>query len=165
MPDAPSRSGSYTLSTPTAPSRNNPISLRIYKALGTTFDDPSSREALEIAASFYSHTTSVKSKGKAINQDTINGDVNENGDNEVAVNGLREEDVKVAGDDDTWYETGIPKRRTLKGHHASTARKHLKRDVETRLSASSQKFLNAFGQVDQVSLCLVHHLYLIIVLL
>lgn len=52
-----------TLSGPSTPapaaSRNNPISLRIYKAIATNFDDRSSREALEIASSFYS------SKGKA----------------------------------------------------------------------------------------------------
>lgn len=53
-------------STPApAVSRNNPISLRIYKAIGTNFDDRASREALEIASSFYSS----KGKGRASSQD------------------------------------------------------------------------------------------------
>lgn len=61
---APSRSDSLSYPTSTAhratSSRHNPISLRIYKAIGTSFDDPGSREALEIASSFYA--PSVKEK-------------------------------------------------------------------------------------------------------
>jgi hypothetical protein len=117
MSVTPSRSSTINISAPTAPSRNNPISLRIYKALGTTFDDPSSREALEIAASFY-----------APRDDTLaNGD-------EV----------------DGW---GDQPRRTLKGQSAMMARRYLKRDVEMKLAESSQRFLDAFGEVDKVSLC------------
>jgi hypothetical protein len=103
----PSASGSAT-PTPAA-SRNNPISLRIYKAIGTSFDDRSSREALEIASSFYS----AKGKGRA-------------------------------DDDDI-----LPIRRTLKGQSAATARRNLKRDVEARMAGGAQRFLTAFGDVDQ----------------
>ncbi len=63
----PTRSLSLSQPTYTPPrvpsTRHNPISLRIYKAIGTSFDDPGSREALEIASSFYA--PSVKGKEKA----------------------------------------------------------------------------------------------------
>jgi hypothetical protein len=116
MSSTPTRSSTLNLSAPTAPSRNNPISLRIYKALGTTFDDPSSREALEIAASFYAPA---------------------------------ESNAHLNGED---LDDGLEKpRRTLKGQSAAMARRYLKRDVEMKLAESSQRFLDAFGEVDQVS--------------
>lgn len=106
-------------------SRNNPISLRIYKAIGTTFDDAGSREALELVSNFYAPTHSVKGKEKA-------EDIITNG------HGHGEEDA-------------LPRRRTLKGQSAATARKYLKKDVERKLAEGSRKFLDAFGEVDQVS--------------
>ncbi|BEI79779.1 hypothetical protein CcaverHIS002_0103080 [Cutaneotrichosporon cavernicola] len=104
---APGPSGSGSATPTPAASRNNPISLRIYKAIGTSFDDRSSREALEIASSFYS----AKGKGRT--------------------------------DDDI-----LPIRRTLKGQSAATARRNLKRDVEARMAGGAQRFLTAFGEVD-----------------
>lgn len=66
-PSGGSTSGASGSSTPVpAASRNNPISLRIYKAIGTSFDDRGSREALEIASGFYA---SSKAKGKAKAED------------------------------------------------------------------------------------------------
>ncbi|WVR03673.1 hypothetical protein IAU60_000668 [Kwoniella sp. DSM 27419] len=114
---SPSRSLSMSVSAPVPlpSSRNNPISLRIYKAIGTSFDDGSSRQALEIASSFYAPLD--KGKGRAEPQDE--------------------------------QEDGLPKRRTLKGQTAVTARKWLKRDVEATLAGGSQRFLEAFGEVDQ----------------
>lgn len=47
-------------------------------------------------------------------------------------------------------EEELPRRRTLKGQSAATARKHLKKDVEKKLAEGSRKFLDAFGEVDQV---------------
>ena len=67
----PERHDSLSHSFPTAPaapsSRHNPISLRIYKAIGISFDDPGPRQALEIASGFYA--PSVKGKEKAEDQD------------------------------------------------------------------------------------------------
>jgi hypothetical protein len=105
-------------------SRNNPISLRIYKAIGTTFDDTGSREALELVSNFYAPTHSIKGKEKA---------------EEVLTNGHGH------------VEEELPRRRTLKGQSAATARKYLKKDVERKLAEGSRKFLDAFGEVDQVS--------------
>ena len=114
LPLTPDRSYAYSNAVPTQSSRHNSISLRIYKAIGTSFDDPGSREALEIASSFYA--PSLKGKERA--------------------EGVDDED--------------IPERRTLKGQTAAMARKHLKRDVEARLAGGSRRFLQAFGEVDQV---------------
>ena len=124
-PSTPPRSMSYSSSSPApapAPtSRNNPISLRIYKAIGTSFDDPASRQALDIAATLYS------GKGKARELEHDDG-----------ANGAEEAD-------ESSY------RRAGKGESAAMARKHLKRDIEGRLASSSQRFLEAFGEVDKVS--------------
>jgi hypothetical protein len=106
-----------------AVSRNNPISLRIYKAIGTSFEDRAAREALEIASGFYS------SKGKAKANDLSGETEGEGG------GGLGEV---------------VPVRRTLRGQSAAAARKNLKRDVEARLAGGSQRFLDAFGEVDKV---------------
>ncbi|WVO24355.1 uncharacterized protein IAS62_005720 [Cryptococcus decagattii] len=108
--------------TPAPPAtRMNPISLRIYKAIGTSFDDVSSREALEIASGMYG-PEDPKGKGK-----------------------VQSEYEELEEDDDT-----LPKRRTLKGQSAATARKYLKQDIETSLATGSAKFLEAFAEVDQL---------------
>jgi hypothetical protein len=130
--------GSGSSGTPLpAGGRANPISLRIYKALGTSFDDPGSREALEIASSFYAPVGAQspgKEKGKA---------------------------KADRGDEDSVTESVDPlvQRRTLRAPLGTTgrtstaamARTQLKRDVETKLATGSQKFLEAFGEVDKVS--------------
>jgi hypothetical protein len=118
--------------------RSNPISLRIYKALGTSFDDAGSREALEIASSFYDPSSwgiEAKGKGKADH-------------GELRPSRLVDRDE-------------LPRRtlRTSAGMQgqgpgqtsaAALARRHLKRDVEQKLAGGSQKFLEAFGEVDKV---------------
>lgn len=110
--------------TPAPPAtRTNPISLRIYKAIGTSFDDVSSREALEIASGMYG-PEEPKGKGKA-------------------QSGYEE----IEEDDDT-----LPRRRTLKGQSAAIGRKYLKQDIETSLATGSAKFLEAFAEVDKVGL-------------
>jgi hypothetical protein len=96
--------------------------LRIYKAIGTSFDDPASRQALEIASGLYS------GKGKAKELDHGEYDVTD-GEDEI-------DEMAV--------------RRAGKGESAAMARKWLKRDIEGRLASSSQKFLEAFGEVDKV---------------
>ncbi|WWC66611.1 uncharacterized protein I206_100514 [Kwoniella pini CBS 10737] len=135
--DSPSRSLSLSLSAPTSipSSRTNPISLRIYKTIGTSFDDSSSKEALELVSSFYSSSSSSsstnKGKGKAELQD---GPTSES------------------------EPEGLPRRRTLKGQSAATARKWLKKDVESTLATGSQNFLKAFEEVDQKLQVLREHM-------
>jgi hypothetical protein len=139
-----SQSGPSSSFVPLSASRNNPISLRIYKALGTSFDDPSSREALEIASRFYSQQDSKASKGKGrAEQDGI----------EATPNGTAPPESQASTSDADEEQDGLvtPRRRTLRGQTAMTARKYLKRDVERKLAGGSQKFLQAFGEVDKVS--------------
>jgi hypothetical protein len=74
-------------------------------------------------SSFYAPTTSIKGK---------------------------EKDTSIGPDVDQDEEA--PRRRTLKGQSAAMARKYLKKDVERKLADGSERFLNAFGEVDHVSL-------------
>ncbi|ODN77170.1 hypothetical protein L202_05695 [Cryptococcus amylolentus CBS 6039] len=120
-PTTHSRTQSTSTPAPLPSTRTNPISLRIYKAIGTSFDDADSREALQIASSIYA-PQEPKGKSRAIDAE--------------ADEGQEEED-------------GLLKRRTLKGQSAATARKYLKRDVESSLAAGSLKFLEAFEEVDK----------------
>lgn len=133
-----SQSGpSSSMGRPSISSRNNPIQLRIYKAIGTTFEDPGSREALEIVSSFYAPSTTLKGKERAQDSQDVFGGGGQS----------------TRRDDDEEEEEDIfSRRRTLKGQSAAMARKHLKRDVERKLADGSHKFLKAFGEVDKVSL-------------
>jgi hypothetical protein len=117
--------------------RANPI----YKALGTSFDDPGSREALEIASSFYAPVQAQaqaqspgKEKGKA------KADEGDGTDQGVTVDPLVQRRTLRA-------PLGVTGRTSA----AAMARTQLKRDVETKLATGSQKFLEAFGEVDNVS--------------
>lgn len=140
-----SSSGLTPIPAPT--SRNNPISLRIYKAISTSFDDPASQEALQIASSFYSGDrgldlrTSLKGKGRA--EQNGHGPLQEEQEDEAS--------REVSGEESDWANG----RRAAKGESAAMARKWLKKDIEGRLAGGSQRFLDAFGQVDQVSRSLV----------
>ena len=64
-----------------------------------------------------------------------------------------EDDEQIEGED----EEGYAVRRAGRGESAAMARKWLKRDIDSRLASSSQKFLEAFGEVDKVgSECEAH---------
>jgi len=80
---------------------------------------------LELVSNFYAPTHSIKGKEKA-------------------------EDSLTNGHGHGHIEEELPRRRTLKGQSAATARKYLKKDVERKLAEGSRKFLDAFGEVDQV---------------
>jgi hypothetical protein len=128
-------------SAPTA--TRNPISLRLYKVLGTTFHDPSAREALDTLSSFYSPTVPTPYTGQ------ING----------TIKSSVEETITVPADDESPGELpwAAAKANHLKegvrisGDIAEHARKNLRRDTESKLADGSLKFLKAFGDVDQVS--------------
>lgn len=89
---------------------------------------------MEIVSAFYAPSTSTSNKGK---EKADPKDVFSETSDTYGPEGDVEEDM-------------MPRRRTLKGQSAAMARKHLKRDVERNLAEGSQKFLNAFGQVDKV---------------
>jgi hypothetical protein len=50
-------------------------------------------------------------------------------------------------------------RGALPGDTAAKARKHLRRDIESKLEEGSLRFLAAFGAVDQVRLAAIQLIY------
>ena len=118
----------------------NPVSSRLYKVLGTNFNDDATREALRTLSELYAPTFSGKGQdGKR--------DIDENDED------VEEEEITSGtpsfGQDNVLSEA-IP------GESAAKARKHLRRDMEKKLTEGSRQFLKAFGDVDQV--CLSHPL-------
>lgn len=136
-------------SSPTPLSRN-PVSLRIYKVLGANFDDEATKEALTTLSDLYSSSSST-------NGTTVNG------------NGLpppkepKRRPSAYLDSDDSEDDDGEAGKRSNgiagrlsflegspPGDTAVKARKNLRRDIERKLADGSQKFLKAFGEVDQV---------------
>ncbi|KAI0045369.1 oligomeric complex COG6 [Auriscalpium vulgare] len=107
----------------------NPVSLRLYKVLGATFDDDATKEALMTLSELYSSPIHV-----APTVTELRKDGEEDAEPEPA-DGL--------GDVLSFLEGPPP------GDTAAKARKHLRRDIEGKLAEGSQKFLKAFGEVDQ----------------
>jgi len=118
----------------------NPLSLRLYKVLGARYDDPSTREAIEILSALYAPTTPSTTLGTARpRRNTIrsraDGNISEDSDEEMPnalslSNGTEEKNEEVA----------------------ARARKNLRKDVENKLAQSSRMFLAAFSEVNQVGM-------------
>ena len=133
------------LPQPAAPSSRNPVALRLYKILGTNFDDEGTRQALKTVSELYgpssaAHPISRKSLKPNAGSDS---DEDEEQDTNATQNAFA----------DTFLGSA-----NVPGDTAARARKHLRRDVENKLTEASHKFLKAFGEVDQVrlvSLCLI----------
>jgi conserved oligomeric Golgi complex subunit 6 len=110
----------------------NPISLRLYKVLGANYDDAGTREALDTLSTFYTTPALASPTSKeADGGEDIISEADENGSEITA----------------RWQKVVSLPRDT-----AAKARKSLRRDTEERLAEGSQKFLRAFGEVDEVSL-------------
>ncbi|KAJ7655211.1 oligomeric Golgi complex subunit 6 [Mycena polygramma] len=108
----------------------NPVSLRLYKVLGTNFDDEATREALQTLSELYATSTSTV-KGKEVLRNGEEDDVDE-------------ESAKLSG--------GVPEEfltEAIPGESAARARKNLRRDMERKLAEGSHQFLKAFSEVDQ----------------
>lgn len=105
-------------------SSKNPIALRLYKVLGTNYDDPAIRESLLALSKFYQTAPGLASEA------------------------ISEPDSTGTGFDDA-LERQKP---VIEANSESVAlvRKNLKHDLQTRLEAGSHKFLKAFEVVDQV---------------
>ncbi|TRM61353.1 oligomeric Golgi complex subunit 6 [Schizophyllum amplum] len=101
----------------------NPVSLRLYKVLGTRFDDEPTREALQTLSELYT----TASKGKEIARDDDPDD----------------DAPKPAQAKDALLKELVP------GESAARARKHLRKDMESKLAEGSRAFLQAFAEVDQ----------------
>jgi conserved oligomeric Golgi complex subunit 6 len=116
----------------------NPISSRLYKVLGTTYNDEGTKEALRTLSDFYCSNkapiSSVSSKKTSTNawEDELEGE-----DDDDVLDLLKQ----------------VPSEHvatTAPGEIAARARKNMRRDVERKLAEGSRKFLDAFGDVDQV---------------
>jgi hypothetical protein len=109
----------------------NPVSLRLYKVLGTNFDDEATREALQTLSELYA-TSASTAKGKEPLRNLEDDE-------------LEEEWIKPTGVvADELLTEAVP------GESAAQARKNLRRDMERKLAEGSHQFLKAFGEVDEV---------------
>ncbi|THH11854.1 hypothetical protein EW145_g400 [Phellinidium pouzarii] len=105
----------------------NPISLRLYKVLGTSYNEPAIREALETLSELYGAPKT--NKGKAVDHE------------EDETGTLDAIEAKVSGSG----------RLISSGSGtAARARKGLRRDAELKLTQGSQQFLRAFQEVDKM---------------
>ncbi|CCA71103.1 hypothetical protein PIIN_05038 [Serendipita indica DSM 11827] len=124
----------------------NTLSLRLVKILGSTYDDNTTREALEILSTLYippssrskDATTTKRKSRQARVEETVDGALSDESGDEVApavnpvpsvVSALDEEQALIEG--------------------AAKARKNLKKDMENKLSQTSKMFLAAFAEVNQ----------------
>lgn len=112
-------------------SARNPIALRLYKILGTSYDDQATREAFATLSELYGgpDPTRASAKGKAVD---------------------REASSITEGDEEAVRTTVAPADLSVGGGIAARARKNLRRDAELELSRGSQQFLRAFREVDKV---------------
>jgi hypothetical protein len=103
----------------------------LYKVLGATFEDEATKEALSTLSDLYSPSgfPAVVSTTK---EDVVVSDV------------VDEVDTDSAKDVPSFLRGPPP------GDTAAKARKHLRRDIESKMEEGSLRFLAAFGVVDQV---------------
>lgn len=128
-----SSSSSTSLDEKSKSSARNPISLRLYKVLGTNYDDPAIREALETVSELYK--APELTKPKAVERD--------------AKTTVEEDEASVFD-----LESKLTGRHAMMSTGtAARARKNLRRDAELKLAQGSQQFVLAFQQVDKVSSC------------
>ncbi|CCL99987.1 uncharacterized protein FIBRA_02012 [Fibroporia radiculosa] len=120
-----------------SPQPQNPISLRLYKVLGASFEDENTKEALRTLADFYTSKPVGHTKGKQVNRDAHDPEQDETED--IDPNKAL---IKPA-------INGPVSAEACPGEIAARARKQLRRDVESKLAESSRKFLKAFGEVDK----------------
>ena len=126
---------------PSTPSSRNPISLRLYKVLGASFDDDGTKQALRTLSEFYAPaTTSILPNGKTVDHDS------EDSDRDIDT----DEDQDILSRVPAYISDSLLPGGTIPGERAARARKNLRRDVENKLTEASHKFLKAFGEVDQV---------------
>ncbi|KAG7088505.1 hypothetical protein E1B28_012492 [Marasmius oreades] len=110
----------------------NPIHLRLYKVLGTNFDDQATREALQTLSELYA-TNGSSTEGAAAGEDG------------------RSRGESSLGKPSPVYVESTP------GETAARARKHLKRDMEKQLAEGSHQFLEVFKELDSRLATLQNH--------
>jgi len=113
--------------------------------LGTNFDDEGTRQALKTVSELYGPSSTAQPIARKPTKPSTDSDSDEN----------EEQDTNAT--QNAFADTFLGSANTP-GDTAARARKHLRRDVENKLTEASHKFLKAFGEVDQVrfvSMCLI----------
>ena len=125
LPTSPPSSDRQNASSTPAQGKN-PITLRLSKILGTSFDDVATHGALQTLSDFYTQAGSL---------------------------GNKPPDSGVHGTDGD--EFGVAKRSesslVVSGELAARARKNIRRDMENKLAEGAQHFLKVLGEVNEVS--------------
>lgn len=132
---------------PSTPNESrNPVSLRLFKVLGANYDDPSTKEALEIISSLYisprgaSASTTLKPSKVTSPKGTSDEAGDESDDDKTTI--MTTNASTLVSDFDV-------------GGVVGRARRNLRRDMENKLAQSSRKFLTAFSEVNKVGLYVV----------
>jgi hypothetical protein len=118
-----------------SPLARNPVSLRLYKVLGATFEDEATREALSTLSDLYAPS------GSSIVVSTTKEDT-------IGLDGIDQGEAESVKDVPSFLRGAPP------GDTAAKARKHLRRDIESKMEEGSLRFLAAFSVVDQVRIFL-----------
>jgi hypothetical protein len=108
----------------------------LYKILGTNFDDEGTRQALKTVSELYAPSSTAHPLSRKHAKSSPDSDSDE-------------EDKDTGAMQNTFADTFLGS-ANVPGDTAARARKHLRRDVEDKLTEASHKFLKAFGGVDQV---------------
>ena len=125
---------------PSSPSSSrNPVNLRLYKALSSTFHDSGSREALQTLDAYYADFPFQQTASLVTTDIVIRGSKATDGHSQPA-----------GSDDETIPSCPFALKHGVDVALAEYARKNLRRDVEKGLTESSRRFLEAFGEVDTV---------------
>ncbi|KIY47000.1 oligomeric complex COG6 [Fistulina hepatica ATCC 64428] len=140
--DAPRKSSYSSQPPPRSPLRSpgiqvqsrNPLSLRLYKVLGTNYDDALTKEALNTLSELYAPR--APAKGKEVSRGKDNATKPKQALNGGAIH--REPRFQRAS-----LVESVP------GECAARARKGLRADMERKLAEGSRQFLEAFRELDQ----------------
>ncbi|KAG5635825.1 hypothetical protein H0H81_010012 [Sphagnurus paluster] len=118
--------------SPGLPTRN-PVSVRLYKVLGSNFEDDATKEALETLSELY-----ITPRPSKVTERT-----------HIPTNDDAEYDERASGAPDTHTHNRPELIESIPGESAARARRNLRRDMESRLTEGSRQFLQAFAEVDQ----------------
>ncbi|KAG8816460.1 Golgi transport complex subunit 6 [Serendipita sp. 401] len=128
-------------SQPSVTDSRNPLSLRLFKVLGARYDDPSTREALEILSSLYVSATPTS---------TVDHKRRRSGNQKHSVDTKASDSEEETELKPTATNTASTREKELIiSEGAARARKNLRSDMEIKLARTSQMFLAAFSEVNQ----------------
>jgi len=157
-PPAPAETLPLPTSTSQSVTRNNPISLRLWKITSRTTLDQPTQEALKIVSDRYCQVPSITQDGTAEAGPSRSKDYwlssssNWEDDSDSSFSDEEEDAPKTNGNDEKRSKKAY---RSLLANAdpdaAARARKSFKKDVEGELAKGSMNFLKAFGRVDEVS--------------